>query len=261
MTGISGIIYLYAFFIGISIYSFVNVVIYRVPRRMPWVNDRSKCPTCGKTLKARDLIPIGSYLALGGRCCYCHSKISKRYPCVELMGGILAVAIVAQYGALEILHLWTLAQAVVVFLFFTILTCIAGIDIDTLEIPNELVVGVFLCGLVSIPFFPGISMGERILGIVVVSIPLLAITVAVKGAFGGGDIKLMAATGMFLGWKLNIVAILLAILLGGFYGIYLLIRKKKDKKDHFAFGPFLCVGIGLALYKGQGIMDWYLGLL
>jgi len=94
-----------------------------------------------------------------------------------------------------------------------------------------------------------------------VSVPLLLLTLLIPGAFGGGDIKLMAACGFFLGWKLNLIALAIGIFTGGIWGIWLLATKKKERKEHFAFGPFLCVGVVCAWFLGERLLDWYWGFL
>lgn len=130
-----------------------------------------------------------------------------------------------------------------------------------MEIPNTLVIVVFVLGIISIFTMPGTSLPSRILGMFVVSVPLLLITILVPGAFGGGDIKLMAACGLFLGTKLTLLSFAFAVLTGGLYGIWLLVMKKKSGKEHFAFGPFLCLGMAAALFIGDRVWDWYAGLL
>lgn len=142
-----------------------------------------------------------------------------------------------------------------------LLTIITIIDIVTMEIPNTFVIAALLLGIISIFTMPGTSLPSRILGMFVVSVPLLLITLLVPGAFGGGDIKLMAACGLFLGTKLTLLSFAFAVLTGGLYGIWLLVMKKKSGKEHFAFGPFLCLGMAAALFIGDRVWDWYAGLL
>lgn len=108
---------------------------------------------------------------------------------------------------------------------------------------------------------PGISLISRVLGIFVVSVPLFLLTLLIPGAFGGGDIKLMAACGLFLGIKLTLISFAFAVLTGGVYGSWLLVMKKKNGKEHFAFGPFLCLGMAAALFIGDKVWNWYAGLL
>ena len=147
------------------------------------------------------------------------------------------------------------------FGFFALLTIVAVIDQSTMEIPNTFVIAALVLGIISIFTMPGTSLLSRILGMFVVSAPLLLITLLVPGAFGGGDIKLMAACGLFLGTKLTLLSFAFAVLTGGLYGIWLLVMKKKSGKEHFAFGPFLCLGMAAALFIGDRVWNWYAGLL
>lgn len=245
------LIYILIFLIGASVFSFLNVVIYRVPNQMDFVKGRSFCPTCGHSLNGRDMVPVFGWIFLGGRCRYCKEKVSIRYMLVEAFGGFVALGCVFKYG-------YNL-QTLIVFAFFGMLTVIALVDIDTMEIPNGFVIAVFIIGIVSWFCFPEITIIQRVVGMVVVSGPLLLITLVIPGAFGGGDIKLMAASGIFLGWKLSLVSLFLAILTGGFYGIYLLVTRKKGRREHFAFGPFLCAGMAVGFLWGEQLLNWYLG--
>lgn len=255
------IIYFFIFILGASIFSFVNVLIYRVPRKMPFGNERSVCPACGNVLKGYDMIPVLSWVILGGKCRFCGNRISVRYPLIELLGGGLAVFTVFWFGKEEDVTLFLLGRTALVVVLLGILTAVAFVDIEYMEIPNGFVMAVAVCAVIACFLFPETGIVERLIGAVAVSVPLLLMALAIPGAFGGGDIKLMAAAGAFLGWKEVIVALLAAILTGGFYGMYLLITKKKERKDHFAFGPFLCAGIAVSIFAGAQLMEWYLGLL
>lgn len=237
---------------GACIFSFLNVVIYRVPRQISFVRGYSHCPACDHQLTGLDMVPVFSWLFLRGRCRYCGGKVSSRYTWIELFGGCIALLCVFKIG-------YNLA-AVTVFAFLGMLTVVAFVDIDTMEIPNGFVLAILIIGVCSIVTLRGVSLVERLIGMVSVSLPLLLITLAIPGAFGGGDIKLMGACGLLLGWRLNLVSLFLAVLTGGLYGIFLLVTKRKGRKDHFAFGPFLCLGMFLAVFWGQPLMDWYLGL-
>lgn len=239
------------FLFGSCIFSFLNVVIYRLPAKMDFVTGRSMCPACGHTLGALDMIPVFGWMFLRGRCRYCGEKVSARYPFVEFLGGAFAVMCLYCYGVS--------ARAGIAFLFLCILTVVAFIDMDTMEIPFPLVIAAGITGVASCFFFPEISLFERAVGMACVSVPLWLLTLLVEGAFGGGDIKFMAACGIFLGWKLNLLAFFLAVAGGGCYGIWLLAAKKKKKTDHFAFGPFLCIGAAAAMFAGERILDWYFG--
>lgn len=240
-----------AFLLGCCIFSFLNVVIYRLPKKMDFVTGRSACPFCGHALGAPDMVPVLGWVFLGGKCRYCKAGISVRYPLVELAGGIAAVLCLYHFGINP--------RAIIAFLFLCVLTVVSFVDMDTMEIPFSLVIAAALMGVLSVLFFPEISFVERVIGIFCVSGPLYLLTVAVPGAFGGGDIKLMAACGIFLGWKLNLLALFLGVMGGGIYGFWLLAAKRKKRTDHFAFGPFLCLGMAAALFWGEKILDWYLG--
>ena len=240
-----------AFLLGCCIFSFLNVVIYRLPKKMDFVTGRSACPFCGHALGAPDMVPVLGWVFLGGKCRYCKAGISVRYPLVEFAGGIAAVLCSYHFGINP--------RAIIAFLFLCVLTVVSFVDMDTMEIPFSLVIAAALMGVLSVLFFPEISFVERVIGIFCVSVPLYLLTVAVPGAFGGGDIKLMAACGIFLGWKLNLLALFLGVMGGGIYGFWLLAAKRKKRTDHFAFGPFLCLGMAAALFWGEKILDWYLG--
>jgi len=144
--------------------------------------------------------------------------------------------------------------------FLGMLVLVAVTDWRTMEIPNRFTITLAVIGVISIVTMPEISLPERLAGVFSVSVPLFLITLFVPGAFGGGDIKLMGACGLLLGWKLNLVSLFLAIMTGGSYGIWLLVTGKKGRKEHFAFGPFLCLGMFFALFWGEELLDWYLRL-
>lgn len=241
------------FFLGASVFSFLNVVAWRLPRHMNFMTGRSICPSCGHTLSAMDLIPVFGYLLRRGRCHYCHAKISSRHVWTELLGGLAAVAVFAVYPLNPLL-------ALTVFSFLSLLFLITVVDGQTMEIPNGFTVAVLIAGLICGVVFPQIGWLDRLIGAFCVSVPLLLITLLVPGAFGGGDIKLMAAGGVFLGWKLCLTAGFLAILAGGAYGGWLLVTKRASKGAHFAFGPFLCAGMLLAWFFGDSLIQWYISL-
>lgn len=245
-----GVIYLLVFMTGICIGSFLNVVIYRVPRGINIAKGRSFCPKCNNILTARDLVPLASFGLLRGRCRFCGERISARYPVVESIGGALAVLSVAVY--------WLTPQALVVFAASCILTAVTFIDIDTQEIPYTLNIIMTCLGVLAVFLFPEAGWGAHIIGMFCISVPMIIVNFIVADSFGGGDIFLVAAAGLFLGWQNMLAAAFIGIIGGGIYGIYLLAGKKKGRKDHFAFGPFLSVGIGAAMFAGNDIVDLYL---
>lgn len=144
--------------------------------------------------------------------------------------------------------------------FVGLLIAVAVCDWKTMEIPDALNLLLLGNGVAAGIFFGELSVGNRLCGMVSVSVPMLLLALAVPGAFGGGDIKLTAACGVFLGWKRNLIAAFLAVLSGGIYGIWLLAAGKKGRHEYFAFGPFLCLGMVIALFWGDMLWAWYLGL-
>lgn len=244
------ILYLYVFIIGACIASFINVVIYRLPRHLSIVKGRSFCPKCNQQLKWYDLLPLLSFLILKKQCRNCKSKISFRYCTIEFLGGILCIITVLRYG-------FTI-KSILIFVIFMILLAIAVIDIDTMTIPNILIIFLVTASLLFIIITSDLTFISHIIGAFCISLPMLLLTVIIKDSFGGGDIKLMFTAGFLLGSKSVLLAGFIGILLGGIYGFYLIIHKKVDKKSHFAFGPFLTVGIGISLLWSESIINFYL---
>lgn len=246
------VIYLLVFITGTCIGSFLNVVIYRVPRGINIAKGRSFCPNCRNTLTARDLVPLASFGLLRGRCRFCGEPISPRYPLVESIGGALAV--------LSVLVYWLTPQALLVFAAVCILTVVTFIDIDTQEIPYTLNIILTVLGVIAVFMFPEAGWLSHIIGIFCFAVPMIIINLIVADSFGGGDIFLVAACGLFLGWQNMIVAAFIGIITGGIFAAGLLISGTKGRKDHFAFGPFLSLGIGAAMFAGNQIINWYLGI-
>lgn len=140
-------------------------------------------------------------------------------------------------------------------LFLGILAIVAWIDRKTMTIPDKLVLAVLGASLLSAAFFPEIGWKERILGMCSASLLLLAITLCVPGAFGGGDIKLMAACGVFLGWRYSLLALVAAVFFGAAYGGWMLATGKAERKTQIAFGPFLCMGMGIVILWGEQVLE------
>lgn len=243
---------LFVFVFGSCIGSFLNVVIYRVPRKLNIAKGRSFCPHCRQTLRPWDMIPVLSWFLLHGKCRFCHEKIPVRYPIVEALGGICAFICVLCFG-------FSL-KALVIFAATMVLIAIALIDADTLEIPNGLILALMAAALAAIWVFPQPGVIARLIGAATVSLPMFLLNLVLKDSFGGGDIKLMVVCGFLLGWQQMLVGSFLALLLAGGYGAYLLLRHKKGRKDHIAFGPFISLGMVSALFFGRQILQFYLSL-
>ena len=235
---------------GLITGSFLNVCIYRIPRKLSVVSGnhgRSMCTTCKHDLRWYDLVPVFSYLFLKGRCRYCRDKISPRYPIVECLNSVLWMLAGFKYGL-------TL-EAVCYGVFFSVLIVLSAIDWETQEIPYCLQISIAEIGLVSllIPGFPGVK--ERIIGMLIISVPMAVGTML--NAFGGGDVQLMFVSGFFLGWKSMIVAIFVAIFAAAFHAIIVL--RKKGAGTQIPFGPYLALGLIVAVFYGNQLVNWYIG--
>jgi len=291
IAALNTILLILVFFIGAILGSFLNVLIYRLPKKENFVWGNSYCPQCHHTLGALDLIPILSYLFLGRKCRYCKKPISPRYMLVELLSGGLALAsylaflpplaFLLQIDAIQV-HVSTASQvgliatwipvdfpaynvailsALLVFALLCFLLVVTFIDADTMEIPNSLSIWIAALGLVAMVIGPTSQLPwyDHLIGAVAISVPMLLLALFIPGAFGLGDVKLIAAAGLFLGWQLVMVATFIGVLIGGAYGVYLLVTRKKGRKEHFAFGPSLCMGVALSIFFGQQILTWYVG--
>lgn len=207
-----------AFVLGAVIGSFLNVVILRTPLKQSIVKNRSHCMSCGNQLKNIDLVPIFSYIFLGGKCRFCKSRISPRYWIVELTTALLYVAAVCVLGfSIETIYALVL---------FPVLVVASGIDIDNMEIPYLCSGIIAVMGVISI-FTDGRPWHEHLIGAVIVGIPFAIL--AMLGTMGGGDVQLMAAAGLLLGWRI-VPAAGIGIVLGAVFGVIILIATPKHKK-------------------------------
>lgn len=161
------------------------------------------------------------------------------------------------YGAWGLLSL----KGSFAFLYLGILTIVAFIDWDTRIIYNRFHIMIGLLGLTALWLFPGHGIWDRLIGAAAVSVPMLLLALAIEGAFGGGDIKLMAVSGFLLGWKAVLAAMFIGLLAAGVYCVWMLAGKKLSRKDAFAFGPFLALGLGIAFFWGDLLVLWYLSVL
>lgn len=235
------------FIYGILIGSFLNVCIVRIPEDSSVVFGRSHCMECKTQIKWYDLIPIFSYLFLGGKCRKCKTKISIQYPMIEALNGLCYVLVFLLNG-------WNLVS-VIYCLVISALIVLSVIDFRTNTIPFGINIFIFLMGLSRVAFDYR-NLCEYVIGFFAVSLFLLLLYFFTKGrGIGGGDIKLMAAAGLLLGWKL----ILLAFFLGCIYAsIIHPIRMKVNKLSNvLAFGPYLSAGIITAILVGNQLITWY----
>ncbi len=238
------------FVYGLIIGSFLNVCIYRIPQNISVAKGRSYCPHCKHTLNVLDLVPVLSFVFLRGRCRYCRERISPRYATLELITAVLFSLVYICFG-------WS-ADAVLGCLLASTLIVVTFIDIDTFNIPDRLHIVILSLAIIRL-FIYRDGLPNHLLGIVVISLPMFIIAYFTNG-FGGGDIKLMAAAGLYLGAPLAVLAFFISIITGGIYGVSLLLLKKAGRKSKLAFGPFLCLGILVSLLFGDYLISFYLGL-
>lgn len=243
--------YIVIFIFGITIGSFLNVCIYRIPLHQSIVTVSSHCMTCGRKLKWYDMIPVFSWLLLGGKCRSCKSKISLQYPVIESLNGILYVVICLVNG----MNLFSLIYC----LMTSALLTLSLIDWRTYEIPPGINAFLFILGVAAAVLDRG-NLLSHLAGMVCVSGFLGILYLISRGrAIGGGDIKLMFACGLILGWKQIILAFLLGCIIGS---VIHLIRIRVQGEGHvLAMGPYLSAGIFLAALWGNAWISWYISLL
>lgn len=244
------------FVFGAIIGSFLNVCIVRLPEERSIVTPPSHCPTCRRDIAWYDNVPLLSYLVLRGRCRGCGVRISPRYPAVELLTGALAVALWWRLGP-------TLAFAGY-FVFAAALVTITFIDLDHRVIPDVISLPGIAVGLAVSLVSPLVTPVDAVLGALAGGGVLLGIALgyqAIRGqeGMGGGDVKLLAMIGAFLGWQSVFVTLMVASLIGSLIGVAVMLYQRADTKLAIPFGPFLACGALVALFFGDRILAFYFG--
>ena len=238
-----------AIVVGAIVGSFLNVVIARLPLKESLVSPGSRCPWCRVPIRWFDNVPVLSFALLRGRCRHCHERIAWRYPIVEsVTAGLFGLAAWRIGARLELIPALLLLGALI---------AITGIDLEHQLIPDVItlpgiIVGFAFSLLTASPWWLDSLMGI-VLG---AGIPFVVI-VASRGGMGGGDMKLCAMIGAFLGWKLAALTIFIAVLLGGATAVTLLLTGLKARKDRIPFGPFLAASAALSLFCGETLLRWY----
>lgn len=243
---------LFIFILGTVIGSFINVCIYRIPRGESVVYPPSHCPRCGYNLGPSDLIPLLSYFWLRGRCRRCGEWISLQYPFVELLTGIMFVLSFIKFG-----FTFDFLAAIILIICLIISTFI---DLKHQIIPDKVVLPTMAAGLLINIVFHWKDLPNYLLGFVLGGSIIFLIAVLSRGGMGGGDIKLFATVGMFLGLRLTVLSLLLSFIFGSITGIFLIVLNRKKMKDAIPFGPFIALGSVVSLFMGESIISWYLGL-
>ena len=254
MTIVTGhLLNIFSFIFGAVVGSFLNVCIYRLPAGKSIVFPPSHCPACGHPIRYYDNIPLISYLVLKGRCRHCRGVISPIYPLVELLTALMSLFLFLRFGP-SLDYLFT-------FIFTAALIVITFIDLEHQIIPDVISLpGIPLFAVAAILFMDlslrdsliGIIAGGGVLYIVAAGYQLLKKT----EGMGGGDIKLLAMMGGFLGWQSLLFVILFSSLIGAVVGIALIIYKKGDMKYAIPFGPFLSMAAVAYLFWGDVFMKF-----
>lgn len=251
------------FIFGLIVGSFLNVCIYRLPRNMSIIKPSSACPSCNTPIKPWDNIPVLSYIFLKGKCRKCGERISIRYPLIELLNGIFYLAVFQFFG-----FGWHLP---VIFAFASAMIVITLIDLDFQLIPDVITLPGIIIGLISASFLlpdpfslqpSAISLSivgfkNSIIGMLLGGGLFYLIAVLSRGGMGGGDIKMMAMVGAFMGWKAVFLTTFIGSLTGSIVGISLMVFKGKGRKTKIPFGPFLALGSVITLFFGRAILHWY----
>ena len=244
------------FILGLIVGSFSNVCVYRIPKNESIIFPASRCPKCSSPIKPVDNIPLLSYILLKGRCRNCGNKISTQYPIVEFLTGLIYLIICLIYG-LSI-------QSLIYIILSSALIIIAFIDLNEQIVPDVISLPGIAIGFIISFFVPYISFINSALGVlvgggIILIIALGGSAIFKKEAMGGGDVKLAAMIGAFLGWRYIIISLFLGFFLGALTGIILIMAKIKSREDVVPFGPFIVLGSFITLLWGEQIISWYIG--
>lgn len=251
---LTSIMPLFAYLLGLILGSFVNVCIYRIPLKRSIVHPPSSCPKCGRKIKFYDNIPILSYIILMGKCRHCREPIPFRYPVVEALTALFSLALFIRYG---------LSYQYVAFLLFTVgLLTISFIDLQHKIIPDVLSLPGIALGWTSSFVSVHISWLDSLIGLLIGGGLLWLIAVAYewitgKEGMGGGDIKLLAMIGAWMGWRALPFVVLISSLSGSVIGGAALVLSGKGYRVKIPFGPFLSLGALVYLFFGAELVDWY----
>ncbi len=247
----------FTFLLSSMIGSFLNVCIHRIPSGQSVAFPASHCPHCETPIRPWDNIPILSYVFLRGRCRQCKAPISARYPLVEAVTGLAGVAILVAFGPSP--------HALLMFAFLCALIVITFIDFDLQIIPDVIslpgiVVGLAASFLPGNPDWIGSSLGVLLGGGILWGIAEGYFRLTGREGMGGGDVKLLAMIGAFLGWRAIPITLMVASLSGTALGLAMMLQRGEGRQMAIPFGPFLAAGAVVALFVGEPLMDWYLQL-
>ena len=243
---------------GLLIGSFLNVLIYRIPRDESIAFPGSHCPVCSHKLAWYDNVPLFSYLSLKGECRYCKTSISLQYPLIESLNAIIYIFLYFRFGFSPIFVFYALVSSALI--------AIAIIDLKELIIPDSLVISiialtVFYKAINYFVYSVSPDILDSIFGLLAAGGLFLAIVIFSGGGMGGGDVTLIGALGFVLGLKNIFLVIFLSFLYGATISIFLLATKLKTRKDPIPFGPFIILGFFTTIFVGDSLINWYINLL
>ena len=248
----------YLFIFGACIGSFLNVCIYRLPEEKSIISPPSHCPVCKNRLKWFHNIPLISYIFLRGKCAYCGARISIRYFVVEFLSGIFLVINHSIFGfSFDFFFYSTFILLILIVIFA---------DLKYMIIPDEVSIGGIIIGFIMSFFSNSITWKQSLIGIlagggILYLVIILYYLATKKEGMGGGDVKLLAMIGAFLGFKAVLFSIFIGSLLGTIIGVPVMLINKKDKNFAIPFGPFLSIAAILYLYMGDKLIHYYLNFI
>ncbi|MCD7808329.1 MAG: prepilin peptidase [Erysipelotrichaceae bacterium] len=234
--------------IGMCLASFVNVVVYRLPKHEDFIYGHSYCPYCHHDLSILDMIPVLSYLFLRGKCRYCHHHISIRDTLIEILGGLIAILCFYVFGQ-SMMFIITLLLA---FIFIAI----SLLDYDTMIIDDRFQVILIIIALISMSL-NHISIIDRFIGCMSISLPLYLLN-HFKECMGGADLKIMAIMGWMLGFYEAMIGLFIAVILASLYSSIKLLFHKVTLNSYIPFAPFLCIGYFTSLLYGNELLSIYI---
>src|SRR5512139_3354827 len=247
--------YIVSLIFGAIVGSFLNVCILRLPKEESIVWPGSHCPQCKTPIQFYDNIPLVSYMSLKGRCRHCHRVISFQYPLIEGITALTSLILFMKFGP-SLSYLFY-------FLFVAALIVVTVIDLYHQIIPDVISLPGIGVGLLASLILPQLTFFDSLKGLILGGGSLFVVATLYQWLFkregmGGGDVKLLAMIGAFLGWRAVILTILLSSLIGSVTGIFIMVLKGKNFKYAIPFGPFLSMGAVVALFYQNEIISWYL---
>jgi len=257
----------FAGLLGLVIGSFLNVVIYRVPAGIPLTRE-SRCPSCEAPVRPWQNVPVISWIALRGRCASCGAAISARYPLVELATGLAFVGVAWLFLGSEAVTAASVVVTVAYLYFAAISIALALIDVDTHRLPNSIVLPsyVVVAALFTVACLLGADWSALLraaIGGAALYLFYFVLRVIRPAGMGGGDVKLAGVVGAclaWLGWGALAVGAFAAFLVGGVFGIALILARRAGRKSAIPFGPFMLIGAWVGIVAGESIARWYVGM-